>query len=192
MSAFDVRKFKSKKVLFLVHRENIARAAMESFKRVLGYDINAGVLLGSNKHFDYDYTFAMVQTMSKDDNLKQFAPDYFDYIIIDEVHRAGAPTHTKIIEYFRSEFMLGMTATPERTDDFDILSLFDYDIAYEVRLHRASEENIPVTFHYFGGTETSVNGKMLDDNSDFNKLACEQRIYHIINDAMKKVEQKIK
>ena len=183
LSAFDVRKFEAKKVLFLVHRENIARAAMESFKRVLGYNINAGVLSGSNKRFDYDYTFAMVQTMSKDDNLKQFTPDYFDYIIIDEVHRAGAATYTKIIEHFRPEFMLGMTATPERTDGFDIFSLFDYNIAYEIRLHRALEENMLVPFHYFGVTEISVDGEILDDNSDFNKLVCEQRVSHIIDNA---------
>ncbi len=183
LSAFDVKKFKAKKVLFLVHRENIARAAMESFKRVLGYDINAGVLSGSNKRFDYSYTFAMVQTMSKDDNLKQFAPDDFDYIIIDEVHRAGAQSYKKIIEYFKPEFLLGMTATPERTDGFDIFNLFDYNIAYEIRLHRALEENMLVPFHYFGVTEISVDGNILDDNSDFNSLVCEQRVSHIIDNA---------
>ena len=183
LSAFDVRKFKAQKVLFLVHRENIARAAMESFKRVLGYDINAGVFSGSNKRFDYDYIFAMVQTMSKDDNLKRFAPDYFDYIIIDEVHRAGAQSYKKIIEYFKPEFLLGMTATPERTDGFDIFSLFDYNIAYEIRLHRALEENMLVPFHYFGVTEISIDGEIIDDNSDFNKLVCEQRVSHIIENA---------
>lgn len=183
LSAFDVRKFKAQKVLFLVHRENIARAAMESFKRVLGYDINAGVFSGSNKRFDYDYIFAMVQTMSKDDNLKRFAPDDFDYIIIDEVHRAGAQSYKKIIEYFKPEFLLGMTATPERTDGFDIFSLFDYNIAYEIRLHRALEENMLVPFHYFGVTEISIDGEIIDDNSDFNKLVCEQRVSHIIENA---------
>ena len=181
LSAFDVKKFNAKRVLFLVHRENIAKASMESFKRVLGYDINAGVLSGSNKCFSYDYTFAMVQTMSKDENLQKFATDYFDYIIIDEVHRAGAGSYTKIIDYFKPEFMLGMTATPERTDGFDIFSLFDYNIAYEIRLHRALEENMLVPFHYFGVTEISVDGRTLDDNSDFSKLVCEQRVSHIID-----------
>ena len=86
-----------------------------------------------------------------------------------------------------------MTAILKRTDGFNIFSLFDYNIAYEIRLHRALEENILVTFHYFGGREILVDGEIGDDNSAFNnKLVCEQRIYHIINDVMKKVEQKIK
>lgn len=180
MAAFDVRKYKPKKMLFLIHRENIARAAMASFKRVLGSNINAGILAGSSKNFDCDYTFAMVQTLSKKEIREQFAPDHFDYIVIDEVHRAGAESYGRIIDYFKPKFLLGMTATPERTDAFDIFKLFDYNIAYEIRLQRALEENLLVPFHYFGITDIEVNGVALEETSDFNYLVCEERVRHII------------
>ena len=66
--------------------------------------------------------------------LQQFAKDQFDYVLIDEVHQAGAESYLKIINYFEPKFLLGMTATPERTDSFNIFELFDYNIAYEIRL----------------------------------------------------------
>jgi superfamily II DNA or RNA helicase len=73
---------------------------------------------------------------------KQISANFFNYIVIDETHRAGTPNHQKILNHFKPEFLLGMTATPERTDGYDIFKEFEYNIAYEIRLHRALEERM--------------------------------------------------
>jgi superfamily II DNA or RNA helicase/HKD family nuclease len=183
LSAFDVAKFQPRKFLFVVHRENIARAAMRSYKAILGYNINAGLLTGTTASYDKDYTFATVQTISKEDKMEHFPQDYFDYIVIDEVHRAGANSYQRLLEYFKPKFLLGMSATPERTDGYDIFSRFNYNIAYEIRLNRAMEENMLSPFHYFGVSEIQIDGEILDDNAGFNKLVCKERVDRIIEAA---------
>ena len=179
LSAFDVKKFSPEKFLFVVHRENIARAAMKSFKNVLGHNISTGMLTGGIHEMDAQYVFATIQTLAKEQILHSFDKDSFDYIVIDEVHRSGAPSYQKVLEYFQPKFLLGMTATPERTDGYDIFDLFDHNIAYEIRLNRALEENMLTPFHYFGVSEITVNGALLDDNADFNHLVCTERVERI-------------
>lgn len=183
LSAFDVKAFAPKKFLFVVHRENIAKAAMRSFENVLGYNLNAGLLTGNRKDFKCDYLFATIQTISKDQILYNFQPDHFDYILIDEVHKAGAATYRKVIDYFRPKFLLGMTATPERSDDFDIFKTFDYNIAYEIRLEKALEEKMLAPFHYFGIQDLTVDGEIVSDVTDFNKLVCKERVDKIVKTA---------
>lgn len=183
LSAFDVRNFKPGKMLFLVHRELILQQALQSFKNVLGESIQAGILSGNSREYQADYLFSTVQTMSKDDILHQYERTYFDYIIIDETHKAGAKTYQKIMDYFNPQFLLGMTATPERTDGYDIFKLFDHNIAYEIRLHHAMKEKLLCPFHYFGISELQVNGKILDEQTDFRYLISEQRVKHIVEQA---------
>lgn len=110
-----------------------------------------------------------------------FKPDHFDYIVVDEVHRAGADTYKKVLDYFKPKFLLGMTATPERTDNADIFKTFDYNIAYEIRLNQALSENMLVPFHYHGISELVVDGKVLDELSDFRLLVSEERVKHILH-----------
>ena len=119
--------------------------------------------------------------LSKEENLTQFTPTHFDYIIIDETHRAGASSYLKILNYFQPQFLLGMTATPERTDGFDIYQLFDHNIAYEIRLNQAMQENLLCPFHYFGITDITVDDQEINDNSTFNDLTTDARVTHIIN-----------
>lgn len=183
LSAFDVRNFAPKKMLFLVHREQILKQAMESFKDVLGNGTHAGLLSGNFHEIDADYLFSTVQTMAKEETLHQFLPDYFDYIIIDETHKAGAESYQRIINYFEPKFLLGMTASPERTDGYDIFQLFDHNIAYEIRLQQALEEDLLCPFHYFGITELKVNGEIIDDNTEFRYLVSEERVNNIIEKA---------
>ncbi|MGN0658832.1 MAG: DUF3427 domain-containing protein [Emergencia sp.] len=183
LSAFDVRAFGPKKFLFIVHRENIARTAMNSFRKVLGYNIRAGLVTGNQKDYEADYLFGTIQTISRDYVLEKFAPDWFDYIVIDEVHKAGAATYQKVIDYFRPAFLLGMTATPERSDGFDIFRTFDYNIAYEIRLERALEEKMLSPFHYFGIQDLTVDGRTVDDFTDFNRLVCDERVDRILQAA---------
>lgn len=180
-SAFALKELHIDKALFIVHRGQIARQARDSYRHVFCDDKTLGLLTGDEHDYDADIIFATVQTMYKDDVLAKFDPDYFDVIVVDEVHRAGADSHQKIIEYFRpKKLLLGMSATPERTDGYDIYSLFDHNIAHEIRLQQAMEEDLLCPFHYFGISDLEINGKVVDDNTDFNKLTTDSRVAHII------------
>jgi superfamily II DNA or RNA helicase/HKD family nuclease/SOS-response transcriptional repressor LexA len=179
LSAFDVKAFKPKKLLFVVHRLNIAKKALETFKGIFK-DKTLGLYSGNKRELDSDFVFSTIQTISREDHLSKFKKDHFDYIIIDESHRSGANSYLRLIEYFKPLFLLGMTATPERTDGNDIFSLFDHNIAYEIRLSRAMEEGMLSQFHYFGITDLKVNNELLENTKDFNLLARNDRVEKII------------
>lgn len=181
LSAFDVRNFNPRRALFIVHREQIAKQALNSYRNVFGDTKSMGILSGNSKDVCKDFVFSTVQTLSKDEVLLSFLKDEFDYIVIDEVHKAGAVSYQKILDYFKPKFLLGMTATPERNDEFNIFKMFDYNIAYEIRLQQALEEDLLSPFHYFGITDISVEGKELDENIDFKYLVDDDRVNHIIN-----------
>ena len=132
-AAFAMKNINAKRILFIVHREQIARQALETFKIIFGNSRTYGLLTGKNKNIEADFIFATVQTISKSDVFKSFSKDCFDEIIIDEVHRAGAKSYLTIIDYFEQTFYLGMTASPDRTDSFNMYELFNNNIVYEVR-----------------------------------------------------------
>lgn len=180
LSAFAVKKAKPKRLLFLAHREQILKQACKTFAKIIP-DIQYGILSANHKDFHKPYLFATINMLSKEENLTQFAPTHFDYIIIDETHRVGASSYLKILNYFQPQFLLGMTATPERTDGFDIYQLFDHNIAYEIRLNQAMQENLLCPFHYFGITDITVDDQEINDNSTFNDLTTDVRVTHIIN-----------
>ena len=179
LSAFDVRTVNPKRFLFVVHREIIAKDAMESYKRIIRNGKSMAVMSGGNK-VDADYMFAMIQTLSKDEVLHQFRPDEFDYIVFDEVHRVGATSYQKVFNYFKSRFLLGMSATPERTDGFNIFEMFDYNVAYEIRLQQAMKEGMICPFHYFGISELTIDGEIIEDKTEFSKLTSDERVRNII------------
>jgi len=180
LSAFDVRDVKPKRLLFLVHREQILKQASETFKNVLGDSINLGFLSGTSKDYKADYLFSTIQMISKDEVMKQFNPEHFDYIIIDETHRAEATSYKKICTYFKAKFTLGMTATPERSNGINIYHIFDHNIAYEIRLQQAMEEDMLCPFHYFGVSELSIDGIEVEDKTDFKYLTSNVRVDNII------------
>jgi superfamily II DNA or RNA helicase len=177
LSAFAVKKANPKRLLFLAHREQILKQACKTFAKIIP-DIQYGILSANHKDFHKPYLFATINMLNKEENLTQFTPTHFDYIIIDETHRAGANSYLKILNYFQPQFLLGMTATPERTDGFDI---FDHNIAYEIRLNQAMQENLLCPFHYFGITDITVDDQEINDNSTFNDLTTDARVTHIIN-----------
>lgn len=151
LSAFDVREFHPKRMLYVANRDTILKAARESYQRVLGCDeAELGLLTGSSKQHDAKYVFASVDTLRR--HMEEwYEPDDFDYVLIDEAHHSGANNYRSVIDYFsEARFMLGMTATPERTDSFDIFALFDHNIAYEIRLQKALDEDMLCPFHYYG------------------------------------------
>lgn len=162
-SAFALREEDTKKVLFLVHREQIAKQAIASYKKVFGNTRTFGLLSGNSKDYDVDYLFSTMQMMAKQEILTRFRRDEFDTIIIDEAHRTGAASYQNIMQYFTPRFWLGMTASPERTDAFDVYAAFDHNIAYEIRLQQALEENLLCPFHYFGITDLQIDGETVDE-----------------------------
>ncbi|MEG2685166.1 MAG: DEAD/DEAH box helicase family protein, partial [Erysipelotrichaceae bacterium] len=166
MSCFDIQQYKPNKVLFLVHREDILRKSIESYKRVLGDNLDCGLYTGNNKDSEAKYLFANINTMVN--HYQMFDKDEFDYIVVDEAHHATSPIYDKVLSYFEPEFMLGMTATPERTDGGDIFALFNNNVALEIRLQEAMADELVVPFHYFGITDI----KDIDyKNIDLNDIA---------------------
>lgn len=181
LSAFDVLQAKPKRVLFVVHREQILNKAKSDYQKIIGGNKeDFGILSGNKKETNASYLFATIQTLSKDAVLQQFAKDHFDYILIDEVHKAGAQSYHRVIDYFQPDFLLGMTATPERTDGFNIFELFDYTIAYEIRLQEALEENMLCPFHYFGVTDYEKNGELISEATDLKNLVEEERVSYLL------------
>lgn len=180
LSAFDVKAFHPKRMLFVVHRRSIALKAMETFQTIIK-DKTMGLFSGDQKDMNKDYLFSTVQTISKPEYRELFDNDAFDYMIIDEVHKAGANSYQNLIHYFHPKFLLGMSATPERTDDFDIYKMFDYNIAYEIRLQQAMEYDLLCPFHYYGITDLEIDHQMIDEFSDFNTLTSDIRVDYIID-----------
>lgn len=182
-SAFAIRDIKPKRMLFLVHREQIARQARESFRKVFPEKIQMGIISGSSLDYQSDFIFSTMQMMSKAKVHRKFRPDEFDVIVIDEVQRAGANSYQIIMDYFSPALYLGMTASPDRTDGFDIYSLFDHNIAHEIRLNEALEENLLCPFHYFGITEFGIESEPVQNLRtlpDFRYLVEEDRVQYII------------
>ena len=185
-SAFALREQNVKKTLFLVHREQIAKQAIATYQKVFGSTRTYGLLSGNSKDYKADYLFATMQMMAKEESLAKFDRREFDTIVIDEVHRAGAESYQRIMNYFQPQFYLGMTASPDRTDDFDIYKLFDHNIAYEIRLQQALEDDLLCPFHYFGITDLEIDGEVFDDAAgvrNFANLVCDDRVEYIIKQA---------
>lgn len=184
-SAFMLREMGTKRALFIVHREQIAKQTMKSYKRVLGSSRTYGLLSGNSREFGADFLFATMQMLSKEDILSHYSPEDFDVIILDECHHVGAESYQKIMRYFKPKFWLGMTASPD-TNQYDIYSIFDHHIAYEIRLQQALEEDLLCPFHYFGITDLEINGEVFDDNAgvkNFSNLISDARVDYVIDKA---------
>ena len=180
-AAFAVYDFRPKRFLFLVHREQIAKQAIKTFKKVFKNEDNKfGLLSGNSKEYNKDYLFSTIQTMSKEEVYRKFGKDEFDYIVIDEVHKAGANSYLKILNYFKPKFILGMSASPDRTDNFNIYELFDYNLPLDIRLQDALDEDLLCPFHYFGISDLEINGISREDTSDFNFLVSNDRVNYLI------------
>lgn len=181
LGAFAVKEYKPKKFLYLVHREQIAKKALESFYRVIGGKKSDYGLLTGNKHdFDKKYLFGTVQTVSQEQILEQLDPEEFDYILIDEAHRVAAPTYQKILNHFAPKFLLGMTATPERMDKQNIYEIFDYHLAYEIRLKDALNDQMLTPFHYVGVEDYTVGNHVISETSKLKDLVARKRVEYVL------------
>lgn len=156
LSAFDAKQIEAKRVLFVAHREEILTQALNTFAK-LWPQKSAGYYHGKAKDKNKQMLFASVQSLGKKSHLKNFASDYFDYIVVDEFHHASAQTYLNILNHFEPRFLLGLTATPERTDQANILSLCHDNLVFERNLVHGIDGEILVPFHYYGIWDDSVN-----------------------------------
>ena len=148
LAAFDARNFNPDKLLYVVQEGSILMKSYETFGKVFGADKTYGIYNKDFKEINADFLFSTNITMAN--SLELFDKRHFDYIIIDECHHATADTYKKIIEYFEPQFLLGITATPERMDGEDVFSLFDQNVPYELRLRDAIVNGLVVPFKYYG------------------------------------------
>lgn len=167
LAALDVKKFNPKKTLFLVHRENILIKAKQSFEKLIdNFDI---ALFTGRKKQSGTHVFSTIQTISS--NFENFKKDEFDYIIVDEAHHISSPSYEKVLNYFTPKFLLGLTATPNRMDKVSIYEYFDENIACDIRLNDALENNLISSFHYFGISEIDEVDYSEVDLNDIKKVA---------------------
>ncbi|SFI62154.1 DUF3427 domain-containing protein [Thermoflavimicrobium dichotomicum] len=172
---------------YIAHRDELLEGAIETFNKVFNQPNLCGKMTGQKKEIERKFLFSTIQTLHREENLKKFSPDEFDYIVIDEFHHAQASTYTKVLEYFRPKFLLGLTATPERMDGKDILALCDYNVVYEIRLRDALEADLLCPFHYFGVVDKTVNYDeiplsqgTLDEQILVKALSTNKRVDYII------------
>jgi len=175
LAAFDSRDYK--KVLFVAHREEILSQAIRSFKNVRP-ESSTSLFSGNMKDADGDIVFATVQTLGKEQYLNEgyFRRDAFNYIVIDEFHHAAAGNYQSIIDYFIPEFLLGITATPERLDNKDVFAICDYNVAYEVRLKAAIEKGWLVPFRYYGIFDETDYSKISMRNGKYDETELEKAL----------------
>lgn len=156
VAAFDYKrqlKNGDKKLLFLAHRKEILDQSLYTFRNVLKNQNFGELWVGEYSPIDKTHVFASIQTLNSNENYKEFSEDYFDYIVIDESHHASASSYLEIIKYYKPKILLGLTATPERMDDRNILEYFNNRIASETRLEDAINRKLLSPFHYFGVTD---------------------------------------
>jgi superfamily II DNA or RNA helicase/HKD family nuclease len=161
------RKPEQLSLLFVAHRQEILKQSLRTYQDVLT-DANFGELLvGGNVPENWRHVFASVQSLGRN-RLEELAPDHFDVIVIDEFHHSTAPTYRRIIDHFQPMELLGLTATPERSDGRHVhVEYFDGRIAAEMRLWEALENDLLSPFHYFG----------IADNTDLSTVGWRRGAY---------------
>ena len=151
LSAFDSQAFR--RVLFVAHREEILGQALATYRAIRPHD-SMGRYAGGERSLNATVLFASIQTLGRQTHLDRFARDEFDYIVVDEFHHAEARTYRRLIDYFTPKFLLGLTATPERTDGADLLTLCDGNLVYRSDLTEGIRRELLCPFRYFGVPDT--------------------------------------
>lgn len=188
LSAFDAERMGAQRVLFVAHREEILDQAAETFLRIRPKS-RVGLYVGRPRDVEVDILCASVQTLSRPRHLERFLPQHFDYIIIDEFHHAAAATYRRLLSYFAPRFLLGLTATPDRTDQSDILSLCDDNLVFSHNLFAGIADGLLAPFHYYGIYDRSVDYRAIpwrsgrfDPEQLSNKLATLTRARHVLRE----------
>jgi len=197
VAAFDYKRFmhenpgKPHRLLFVAHRKEILQQSRDCFRAILK-DYNFGdLMVGGNQPDRVDHLFVSIQSLNSRQLITNTLPDFYDFIIIDEFHRAAAPSYDELLSYYHPNILLGLTATPERADGQDVFKHFNGRVATELRLQEAIERKLLSPFHYFGVTD-SVSLKnvrwdrgryeqtQLDNLYVFEAAQAERRVDNII------------
>jgi superfamily II DNA or RNA helicase/HKD family nuclease/SOS-response transcriptional repressor LexA len=196
LAAFDAVRMGARRILFVAHREEILNQAASTFIRILPGK-RVGYFTGRSRDGDVDVLCASVQTLGKASHLERFAPQHFDYIVVDEFHHAAAATYRRLLAHFAPSFMLGLTATPDRTDQSDILSLCDDNLVFGCPLFEGISSGLLAPFHYYGIHDESVNYKEVpwrngrfDPEELSNKLATLARARHALTQWRAKAQKR--
>jgi superfamily II DNA or RNA helicase len=153
VSAFDFKRLREEfgdlSLLFVAHRREILKQSRSTFRNVLREASFGELMVGDDRPVEGRHVFASIQSLHSKD-VSKWAPDAFDVVIVDEFHHAEAKTYRKLLEHVQPRVLLGMTATPERTDGLDVKHWFNGRIAVELRLWDALEQGLLCPFQYFG------------------------------------------
>ena len=197
ISAFDYRRFckehsgGANRLLFVAHREEILLQSQYTFQNILR-DPNFGDLfVGGSRPESLDYLFVSIQTVNSQDLCDRLPANYYDYVVVDEFHHAAAPTYQRLLDHFRPQLLLGLTATPERMDGKSVLGYFGGRIAAEIRLPEAIDRKLLCPFQYFGVADTvdlnelhwvrgSYDKNELTNLYSLNRAVAERRAGHIL------------
>jgi superfamily II DNA or RNA helicase/HKD family nuclease/SOS-response transcriptional repressor LexA len=188
LAAFDAVRMGARRILFVAHREEILAQAAATFVRILPGK-RVGLYTGRTRDADVDVLCASVQTLGRAAHLNRFAPQHFDYVVVDEFHHSAAITYRRLLAHVAPAFLLGLTATPDRTDQSDILSLCDDNLVHTCNLFAGIEAGLLAPFHYFGIQDDSVdyrevpwrNGRF-DPEQLAHKLATLARARHALRE----------
>ncbi len=196
LAAFDAVRMGARRILFVAHREEILGQAAATFLRILPRK-RVGYYTGRSRDADVDVLCASVQTLARAEHLERFAPQHFDYVVVDEFHHAAAGTYRRLLTHFAPAFLLGLTATPDRTDQSDILSLCDDNLVYSCHLFAGIQAGLLAPFHYHGIQDESVNysevpwrNGRFDPEQLSNKLATLARARHALREWRAKAQQR--
>ncbi|MFT7680907.1 MAG: superfamily II DNA or RNA helicase [Moritella dasanensis] len=173
ISAFDFARFYQAnpcaKFMFIAHREEILKQAQGAYRGLLKNSTFGELWVGNNKPSKYQHLFVSIQSLNNQIDTLQLSQDYFDYIVIDEVHHIAATSYRSVLTHFQPQILLGLTATPERHDGEDILTDFCNVIAAEIRLPEAINQRHLCPFQYFA----------IDDNTDLTRIPWSRGRYDV-------------
>ncbi len=170
LSAFDSCRADYQRILFVAHRDEILTQAMSTFRRIRPHAV-MGKYTGTERLDGADILFASIQTLGRAHHLRLFSPDAFDYIVVDEFHHAAAKTYRTLLDHFTPKFMLGLTATPERTDGGDLLALCQENLVYRCDLAEGITQSLLSPFAYFGVPDEVDYGNIPWRSSRFDEEA---------------------
>ena len=192
LAIFDILQGAYRRILFIAHREEILNQAAEAFVTVMP-QAKIGFYHGNAQSIDADILFASVATLGRKTHLNNFARDAFDYVVIDEFHHAAAYSYQHILNHFSPVFLLGLTATPDRTDGADIEALCDSNVPFRLDLTEAIEADFLCPFSYFDIHDRHVDyenipwrSRRFDPEELEGALATEARAAQIFSEWQKK------
>lgn len=170
LAAFDARNVDAKRLLFLAHKDAILESSRRTFQSVFKTSRSYAIFNGNNQSgLDADFVFASIQMLQR--HLLEFSKSQFDYIVIDEVHHSAAKTYQEVLSYFKPEFLLGLTATPERMDGKSVYEIFQNNVPFDLRLREAIENELVVPFHYFGIKDSFLSYSEADVKAKIGEIA---------------------